>query len=68
MYLGGMICELNPMHTPDATISALIVVHAAISDPEAVGVGIIVFGLVWLVLALGLLAYVHRRRRDRMRR
>ena len=68
MYLGGMICERNPMHTLDALTAASARVPIAISGPEAVGVGIIIVGVVWLILALGLLAFVYRRRRDRMRR
>lgn len=68
MYLGGMICERNPMHTLDAMATASTGVLMAISGPEAVGVGIIIVGVVWLALALGLLAFVYRRRRDRMRR
>ena len=68
MDLGGMTCEPHPMHTLDALTAASSGVPIAISGPEAVGVGIIIVGVVWLVLALGLLAFVYRRRRDRMRR
>jgi len=68
MYLGGMIREPNPMHTPDAVAGAIFAVPSAISGPEAVGLGIIIVGVIWLGLALGLLAWVYRGRRDRMRR